>query len=106
MEQAEILRLAKLVQSGLYDAPIRTICKTYNVAFTVFAEDGKGVARAEWKKLGFLLGEDGKALTHKGNPTPYAKTCQKALQKWNDVQNVADALRDAAAPFKRQAITA
>ena len=106
MEQAEILRLAKLVQSGLYDAPIRTICKTYNVSFTVFAEDGKGVARAEWKKLGFLLGEDAKALTTKGNPTAYANLCQKALQKWNDVQAVADALREASVPAKREAIAA
>lgn len=106
LEQAEILRLAKLVQSGLYDAPIRTICKTYNVSLTVFSEDGKGVARAEWKKLAFLLSEERKALTPKGNPTSYAKQCLLALQKWNDVQAIADALRDAAAPVKHQAIAA
>ena len=95
MEQADILRLAKLVQSTVYDAPIQAICKSYNVAFTVFSEPGRGVSRSEWVKFGLTLKFASEEKTPKGNLTPAAKANLAAYERHCLIQETADALREA-----------
>ena len=93
-EQASILRLAKQVQSNVYDGAIRAIVSAYNLDFMVFNEENKGASRSEWKRLEFSLETESVRLTPKGNLTPDAKRSQAALARWTMVQSLADALRD------------
>lgn len=98
-----ILRQAKNIQIGIYDEPIRTICKSHNIDYSYLILEDFDCKRQDWICFGMFLEDKSQELTIKGKSAPLARFYRAAWQSFSAIQTTADALRERSSVLRKEA---